>query len=702
MAEYVVVGGAGFVGTEVCRRLSAAGHCVTAVDRCPPRPDDAGTAPAWLPLDLLADDVRLPPGRVLVLAGLSDPRPRRAWSLPLINAVTAARLAPALADRHVTLVSSVEVYGRAAGPLRETTEPDLPLSVTELAAWCDRVHRVADRPCPPWRVARLCQDLVAADPGGRWVYALSKAAQEDLIRRAVPAARLTVLRVANLFGLGQERVVARMARFALAGRPMPVTGGVSRSFTSVEELAAVLTSPLPAGTYNMGGSVIGLTDLAELVMAETGRRVPIRLMPPPADDSCGFVDAGKLIAVVGPPPDLRGEVASFVRRLRTEEHPLFSPPLPVVVPPRPEDPELVADRQSASQWSGVVKHGGPWTGRLTAALTEELSLPPHQRLVLTNSGTNALRLAVVATAGVARPGDVAVLPSFTFAATAEVLVQLGYALRFCDVDADTWTLDPAAVERAILDGGVRLVVAVDALGNPADYDRLVPLCRRAGVPLVADSAPALGSRYGDRPVGTQADAHAFSTSFAKVLSGAGCGGAVVVPAGADLEGSANFLRSALMTEVSAVAALDLLGSLEDLVRRREQVAVVYAEAAGRLRVLTPQAVAAGNRHCWVHWVARVAPELGRHHLANRLADLGVGTKPYYTPVHREHQPAGRAAPFLPVTELLGQEALALPMSSELTVEEAERVVMALDRIWAWDEPRRPAAPTTASAVLERA
>lgn len=59
------------------------------------------------------------------------------------------------------------------------------------------------------------------------------------------------------------------------------------------------------------------------------------------------------------------------------------------------------------------------------------------------------------------------LPPFTFAATAEVLVQLGYALRFCDDDAGTQTLDPAAVERAILDGGVRPVVAVDALGNLA-------------------------------------------------------------------------------------------------------------------------------------------------------------------------------------------------------------------------------------------
>lgn len=60
----------------------------------------------------------------------------------------------------------------------------------------------------------------------------------------------------------------------------------------------------------------------------------------------------------------------------------------------------------------------------------------------------------------------------------------------------------------------------------------------------------------------------------------------------------------------------LIGSLEELVRRRKQIAAVYAEAAGRLGVLTPQVVATGNRHCWVHWVGRVAPELGRDHLAS--------------------------------------------------------------------------------------
>jgi dTDP-4-amino-4,6-dideoxygalactose transaminase len=85
----------------------------------------------------------------------------------------------------------------------------------------------------------------------------------------------------------------------------------------------------------------------------------------------------------------------------------------------------------------------------------------------------------------------------------------------------------------------------------------------------------------------------------------------------------------------------------------------------------------------VHWVARFerAADLDRDRVGEQLARLGVQTKPYYAPVlHRSDLGDGTPPEDLPVTELLADEVLALPLSSEMTVEEAERVVMALDRI----------------------
>ena len=193
----------------------------------------------------------------------------------------------------------------------------------------------------------------------------------------------------------------------------------------------------------------------------------------------------------------------------------------------------------------------------------------------------------------------------------------------------------------------------------------------AGVPLLADSAAALGSLHQGRPVAQQADAHAYSMSFAKVVSAGGAGGALVLPAEAAervLADPAGWTRSELMNELHAVVALDQLTVLDDLVRWRSEVAAAYAELP-----LRTQRIRAGDRHSFVHWVARVPDRAG---LQRRLDDLGVRTKPYFGAIHRG--PLGNGER-LPVTEALDVEALALPLSSEITVEQAERVVAAVRR-----------------------
>ena len=148
------------------------------------------------------------------------------------------------------------------------------------------------------------------------------------------------------------------------------------------------------------------------------------------------------------PPVERGRRWSDRRRLPAG--PMFDPPLPVVIPPRPHQPQLIARRQLEA-----LRHrrGQAWQpldpGTSPPARPASSTSTPSHTVLATVSGTAALRLAVVAAAGMARPGDVAVLPSYTFTATAEVLLQLGYQLRYADVDADTWTLDPAATRAAI-------------------------------------------------------------------------------------------------------------------------------------------------------------------------------------------------------------------------------------------------------------
>ncbi|MEU0091130.1 DegT/DnrJ/EryC1/StrS family aminotransferase [Kribbella sp. NPDC006257] len=656
----VLVGGSGFVGSAVRAHARTTGRHVTVVDR---RPPSDGTG--FHQLDLLTGVPVLPDGRVVLLAGNSDPRTAHPWRLVLDNALATARLLPALADRTVTLISSAEVYG--ATPLA-----DLPLDDEALTAWCEKAIQLAKNPCPPWLAAPLCRELAAADPAGRWVYGMAKRAQELLVASVVPANRLTIFRAANLFGSGQDRVVARVARRALAGLPIRITDSV-RTFIAADDLANAVLREDAAGLFNAGTGKLRLTDLAKLVLDELQLNVPVEVLPSPPDDSSGDLAIKPFLRLLDLVEDehLDETLRRFVREL--EVVPEFNPPLPVVIPPLPFAPDLVAARSASALQSGVLKSGGPLTTRLTELLSERLDLTDEHTLLATASGTAALRLAVLAVAGPAEPGQVAVLPSFTFVATAEALAQLGYKLRFCDVDLKTWTLDPVGLEKALLPGDVSLVVAVDTLGAPANYPAIKAICSRYDVRLVADSAPALGSISGGRPVGTQADAHSFSMSFAKVVSAAGAGGFVVIPSDrlASLQAPVDWTRSSMLGEVHAAAAVDLVEHLDVLVERRRRVAAAYAELP-----VVAQQVLPGDDHAWVHWVARF-PD--RDRLAAQLGRLGVGTKPYYAPVLHRQEWKGLAEPAieLPVTDVLADEVLALPMSSEMNPADAEKVVCAV-------------------------
>jgi dTDP-4-amino-4,6-dideoxygalactose transaminase len=467
-------------------------------------------------------------------------------------------------------------------------------------------------------------------------------------------------------------VVARLLRAALAGRPLRVTAGVERSFLPATEVGRILLAGVGPGVFNVGSQPVPLEELAMRVLVACGSTAPVERLPAPVPDSCGIVDVRRLAAAGIRIAEPGRDLARFAAELAADQRPLFHPPLPVVLPARPARPDEVCDRQQSCLWSGSLKHGNRWSTELAQQLAKKLELDERYELHLTSSGTAALRLAVAA-AGPASPGQVAALPSFTFPATAEVLVQLGYRVRFVDVDDATWTLDPAALAAALAAEPIALVACVDTFGNPCDYKALRLVCDAAGVPLVADSAAGLGSLCQGRPLAGQAMAHAYSMSFAKVLSAGGAGGAVVLPAGAQLPPAAGWAPSDLMNELHAVVALDQLAVLDDMVRRREQVAAVYLEAASGLGVDVQQ-VRPGDLRNWTHFVMRVRH---RKALAAELARLGVGTKPYFRALHRHEFDPGAA--HLPVTDRLDAEALALPMSSEITTADAERVVLALER-----------------------
>jgi dTDP-4-amino-4,6-dideoxygalactose transaminase len=487
---------------------------------------------------------------------------------------------------------------------------------------------------------------------------------------AAPGA--AVLRVGHVVGLGQEGVVSSLARAVLSGRQLALAPGSVVRLAPLHRVVAALAGDLAPGVQVLASPPLPLDEVHEVILAA---------LSPPGPDSpapAGSAPGGAAAVSSAVPAGLAAELRRFARRFRSAAPPVFQPPLDVVVPPRPENPPLLAKRLLRIYDSGLVKYGNRWTTELEARLAELLELPADRAVLAANSGTTALRLAAAALLPGGRDRQpVAVLPSFSFAATGEFLLQLGYSLVFCDIDRSTWTLDPQALAGILRSTRVDLVVAVDALGAPADYGPLLTVCAASGVPLLADSAPALGTRYGGRPVGSQAPVHAFSLSFAKTVSAGGAGGFLVHPVEADLTAKGNWLRSAGMPEAAAAVALDQLDVLADLLSRRRVVADVYAQGLACLPQLQPQVCRTGDTHSYVHWVARVGGTADRDALGRRLRQLGVLTKPYYAPALHEVLPGRTGEPGLPVTTAVAGSVLALPMSSEMTAGEAHRVVSAV-------------------------
>jgi dTDP-4-amino-4,6-dideoxygalactose transaminase len=176
----------------------------------------------------------------------------------------------------------------------------------------------------------------------------------------------------------------------------------------------------------------------------------------------------------------------------------------------------------------VLEHGHYIMGPEIRELEENLSQFCGARHALTcSNGTDALGLILMAL-GVG-PGDAVFCPSFTFAATAEVVVWFGATPVFVDVLPDSFNMDVASLEAAIRTAaGHGLnpagVIAVDLFGQPADYDEIEAVCSAKRLWLLSDAAQSFGASYRDRNVGTIGIATATSFYPAKPLGCYGDGG----------------------------------------------------------------------------------------------------------------------------------------------------------------------------------
>jgi dTDP-4-amino-4,6-dideoxygalactose transaminase len=327
----------------------------------------------------------------------------------------------------------------------------------------------------------------------------------------------------------------------------------------------------------------------------------------------------------------------------------------------------------------VLDHGGYIHGPEVAELESTLAAFAGCRHVIgVSSGTDAL-LAVLMAKGIGR-GDAVFLPSFTFTATAEVVLQCGAVPVFVDVDGSTFNLDPGhlreAVNQTLTEGRLRpaAIIAVDLFGQPADYRVINALALEFGLFVLADAAQSFGARYHNRTVGSLAEASATSFYPAKPLGCYGDGGAIFTDddnlaaictslrdhgQGEDRYYIARLGLNARLDTLQAAILLAKMTIFEDEIQLRRTVAQRYTNHLREL-VATPVQLS-GTTSSWAQYTIKLPR---RDAVAAILRQQGIPTQIYY-PLPMHLQPAyvkyGGGEGSLPVSERLSREVLALPM-----------------------------------------
>lgn len=338
----------------------------------------------------------------------------------------------------------------------------------------------------------------------------------------------------------------------------------------------------------------------------------------------------------------------------------------------------------------VLRSGMVAQGPEVAAFEQEFAdhFVEGRPTVAVNSGTAGLHLGLLA-AGVG-PGDEVIVPSFTFAATGNSVALTGASPVFADIEATTFTLDPASVEASITER-TKGIMPVHLYGHPALMNELRSIADAHGIALYEDAAQAHGAALDGKPVGTFGTFAMFSLYPTKNMT-SGEGG-MITAADDDVARLARLLRNqgmekqyenevigfnARMTDIHAAIGRVQLTKVDGWTRtRQDNAAFLDANLTG---VVTPP-VRDGAVHVYHQYTVRVTDDRDGFVKALR-EEHNVGSGVYYPiPNHRLPSLAGYAPGLeLPETERAAAEVVSLPVHPSLSQDDLDRIVAAVNAV----------------------
>ena len=345
----------------------------------------------------------------------------------------------------------------------------------------------------------------------------------------------------------------------------------------------------------------------------------------------------------------------------------------------------------------VLTHGAYIMGPEVKELEQGLAQFSGVKHVLScANGTDALQLAVMALG--LKAGDAVFCPTFTFAATAEIVPMFGATPVFVDVLEDSFNMDSASLERAIAEAKVRGlrptgVIPVDLFGLPADYDAIEAIAEREGLWIIADSAQGYGATYRGRRTGSIGTIATTSFFPAKPLGCYGDGGAVftnddelaklidslrVHGKGSDKYDNARIGVNSRLDTLQAAILLEKLAIYQDEIDRRQKVTACYETGLSNM-IATPT-VPADCISVWAQYTVKAQDSAQRDRVMGALKDAGIPSVVYYPrPLHTQTAYSGfvNDPEGLPVAESLAQRVFSLPMHPYLEAADQDRVIGAI-------------------------
>ena len=344
----------------------------------------------------------------------------------------------------------------------------------------------------------------------------------------------------------------------------------------------------------------------------------------------------------------------------------------------------------------VLEHGAYIMGPEVQLLEQELSkFCGAKHSITCANGTDAIQLALMALE--IKAGDAIFVPSFTFAATIEVVPLLGATPIMVDIDINTFNMDPESLKRCIKharDMGLNpaVVIPVDLFGLPADYGSINEIAKNEGLKVIADSAQGFGGTLNGKMTGTLGDITTASFFPAKPLGCYGDGGAVFT----DNDELASLLKSlrvhgkgsqkydnirvgvnSRLDTIQAAVLLEKLAIFPDEIEKRQIIAERYNSLLGE-QFATPF-IPQGYTSVWAQYALKI--ENGqRDNLAEKAKSEGVPTMVYYPkPLHQQiaYQNYPCDPKGLKNSELAPAQVLCLPMHPYLDSETQTKIVSTL-------------------------